>query len=65
MFSGLEEERRRFRRKKKEKKRKKPHRGQGSRLFGATISAPPISLPVVLGTGRFCANSVFFDSSVI
>ena len=38
---------------------------RGSRLFGATISAPPISLPVLFSTDRFVANSVLFDSSVI
>ena len=38
---------------------------KGSRLFGATISAPPISLPYVFCTNRFGANSVLFDSSLI
>ena len=35
-------------------------------LFGDHVfSAPPISLPVVIGKDRFGANSVLFDSSVI
>ena len=37
----------------------------GSRLFGATISARPISLPYVFCTDRFGTNSVLFDSSLI
>ena len=37
----------------------------GSHLFGATILAPPISLPYAFCTDRFHANSVLFDSSLI
>ena len=37
----------------------------GSRLFGATISAPAISLLYVFCTDCFGANSVLFDSSLI
>ena len=36
-----------------------------SRLFGATISAPPISLLYVFCTDSFGANSVLFNSSLI
>ena len=38
---------------------------QGLCLFSATISAPPISLPILFSTDRFVANLVLFDSSVI
>ena len=37
----------------------------GSRFFGATISAPPISLSYVFCTDHFGADSVLFDSSLI
>ena len=37
----------------------------GSRLFGATFSASPISLPYVFCTDRFSADLVLFDSSLI